>query len=64
MQGWDTEGLVIDFENSLMYRAVDEGGDSEPSIVAVYDFIYSLENEACISGTPLRSCTGFTLCIR
>lgn len=64
-QGWDTEGLVIDFENNLMYRAVDEGGDSDPSIVAVYDFTYNIENKECISDMmPLRSCSGFTLCGR
>jgi len=61
---WDTEGLVIDFKNNLMYLAVDEQGGSDPSIVAVYDFIYNLDNEECMRGTPRRSCTGFRLCSR
>ena len=61
---WDTEGLVIDFENDLMYLAVDEQGGSDPSIVAVYDFTYNLDNKECISDIPLRSCTGFILCGR
>jgi len=47
-----------------MYQAVDEGGDSDPSIVAVYDFTYNIDNKDCMSGTPLRSCTGVTLCGR
>ena len=63
-QDWDTEGLVIDFENNLMYRAVDEQGGSDPSIVAVYDFVYNLENKECMSGIPRRSCTDFRLCDR
>ena len=63
-QDWDTEGIVIDFENDTMYRAVDEGGDSDPSIVAVYDFVYNLDNKECMSGTRWRSCTGFRLCDR
>jgi len=62
---WDTEGLVIDFENDLMYLAVDEQGGSDPSIVAVYDFTYNVDNKECISNMmPRRSCTGFRLCSR
>ena len=44
-QDYDNEGLVIDFENNLMYLAFDEGGGSDPSIVEVYDFAYNLDNK-------------------
>lgn len=57
----DQEGLVIDVENSLMYAASDEQGDS-PSLVAVYNLTYPEIGECLDEYGFVGSCTGFEVC--
>lgn len=57
----DEEGLVIDFENGLMYLVVDGQGDG--SIVSVYEFTYPENLGECLDlGVSPGSCSDFEVC--